>query len=166
MWLSLTSQEHPVTVPWGGWWPVQHWHCRWCLALGKHLPRSSPWIHPVTSTSHSYLANRKVKQVGGTRGMVKTPSDTHKLLCVALWWLIPACTPQQCHVPTHSGRNEIIPVQHEGHLALAVIHRILLFMILLFMIILVAWEAEGSASSIYTAVLGTRTKTTRHTIHS
>lgn len=60
-------------------------------------------------------------------------------------------------------------MQHEGHLALAVVLRILLFMVLLFMIILVLWKAqgaEGSASSIYTAVLGIRSNTTRHIIHS
>lgn len=63
MWLSLTSQEHPVTVTWRGWWPLQHWHCRWCLALGKHLPRSSPWIHSMTSIN---LSQPYGKQEGWT----------------------------------------------------------------------------------------------------
>lgn len=60
-------------------------------------------------------------------------------------------------------------MQHEGHLALAVVQRILLFMVSLLVIISVLWKAqgaEGSARSIYTAVLGMRSKTTKHIIHS
>lgn len=108
------------------------------------------------------MANRKAEQVGGTQGMAEDPVSHPKTSLCGTVMVDHSLHTSAVPYPYSFGVKWDHSVQHEGHLALAVIQRILLFMVLLLVILLVLRKAQGDAgsdSSIYTAVIGIRSKT-------